>query len=583
MKKTLSNKFLTIIRSLDKEKLALILVLIFSFSFSWFLMAKTLSYKDDTLLISYKIRSDFKANIPLIRSFSLGDNIPPQYPLFAGPRIRYHFLFYMLTGLLEKAGLRIDLALNLLSTIGFSGLLIGVYWLTKKLSKSILGGAIAILLLIFNSSFSWIYYFFIDKLDFTSLTDIINNSKFASFGPYDDHIISAFWSLNIFTNQRHFAFAFALFFIAIWAVIYSKKKSTLLLAVFIMGVLPWLHKAMLLNLLLIFGLSVLLNSKGRLRSLLALLFGGLLAIPGVYYLNTQGFIGNQGISVRPGFIYNGTSWRDFSYITKPFTRWLFYWFMNLGILPLISFYGWLVVTKPKPKSKGLRKFLTKFFSRESIWFFAAWIMFAIANYFSFASDHATNHKLINFTIILLSLYAASFIATLARSRLGKFVAVIVFVFLTFGGILDLFPVINGDLSRWEDVNLNPISNWIVKNTPKDSVILNATYDTENLTITGRKIYFGWDYFSWSIGYNTNSRRGVMMNIFEEKENLSNLCQLLTKEGIDYIFLDHEPHGNFSVELNNLDFIDEKFRQTKTSFERYSIYEVNPPCQDELLL
>src|SRR3989338_2340453 len=91
------------------------------FLFSFWLMRRTLSYDPSasSILIGGKYWSDFCGHLPQIRSFSKGLNWPPEYPLFPGEPIRYHFLFYALVGLLEKSGLRLDWALNIPSALGF--------------------------------------------------------------------------------------------------------------------------------------------------------------------------------------------------------------------------------------------------------------------------------------------------------------------------------------------------------------------------------------------------------------------------------------------------------------------------------
>src|SRR5579885_3661753 len=93
---------------LDPIPLALLVIL--SFSFAFWLEFHTFSYdsKAKEMIIAEKVSSDFLAHIPLIRSFSFGHNWPPEYPLFPGVPIRYHFLFYAGVGLLEKIGFRID-------------------------------------------------------------------------------------------------------------------------------------------------------------------------------------------------------------------------------------------------------------------------------------------------------------------------------------------------------------------------------------------------------------------------------------------------------------------------------------------
>src|SRR3990167_8445967 len=123
-------------KKLFKNNIIEILVILFSFSFGFWLMFSTFGYKDGSILIAAKARSDFGSHIPLIRSFSLGDNFPPEFPLFPGEPIKYHFLFYLVVGLLERVGVRIDYALNLPSALSFSFLLITIYFLAKLIFKS---------------------------------------------------------------------------------------------------------------------------------------------------------------------------------------------------------------------------------------------------------------------------------------------------------------------------------------------------------------------------------------------------------------------------------------------------------------
>ena len=62
--------------------------------FSVWLMFSSFSYSDGSMQIGSKAWSDFASTIPVIRSFSFGSNFPPEYPLFPGEPIHYHFLFF---------------------------------------------------------------------------------------------------------------------------------------------------------------------------------------------------------------------------------------------------------------------------------------------------------------------------------------------------------------------------------------------------------------------------------------------------------------------------------------------------------
>ncbi|KKQ97720.1 MAG: hypothetical protein UT23_C0009G0049, partial [Candidatus Woesebacteria bacterium GW2011_GWA1_39_12] len=173
------------------------------FVFSSFLMWKTFQVTPEgDLKLASRVWSDFAATIPLIRSFSFGSNFPPEYPIFAGPPIRYHFLFFAAVGLLEKTGIRLDLALNSLSTISFFLLTIAIYYLGKMVFKSKKVGILSVILFLFNGSWGFLEFFKKNPISLNILDDIVKNREFSSFGPYDGKIVSAFWSLNIFTNQR---------------------------------------------------------------------------------------------------------------------------------------------------------------------------------------------------------------------------------------------------------------------------------------------------------------------------------------------------------------------------------------------
>ena len=115
--------------------------------FSSWLMWSTFDTTPGFLRIDSKLFSDFGAHLPLIRSFSLGSNIPPAYPTFPGLPIRYHFLFYMVVGYLERVGVPLGFALNILSALGFGLLLWMIYKIGFLYSKRHLAGILAVSLL----------------------------------------------------------------------------------------------------------------------------------------------------------------------------------------------------------------------------------------------------------------------------------------------------------------------------------------------------------------------------------------------------------------------------------------------------
>ncbi len=486
------------------------------FILAYLLMRHTFAYSNGYFLIASKVWSDFAAHLPLIRSFSLGSNLShPQYPIFANEPIRYHFLFYTLVGWLEKIGLPIDLALNLPSAFGLGGLIVIIFLLAKTvfIKKEI--GLLAVLLFLFNSSLSFIYFFQKNGL---ALKTLVSSREFASFGPYDNGPVSAFWNLNIYTNQRHLALSFFLVLLVIYLIfkkLESKKNFTTkdyLLVVLILAVLPNLHQVGFVSLGLILNCFFVFYPSLRkplfkitVFSLPLILFQ---LLPKIVTNNTPATV----INLRIGFLSPTVS---FWPIVK-------YWLINLGLSAITIPVGFLIAK-----------------SRQKKLLLSILPLFIIGNLFQFSPEIAANHKFFNLFLIIGNFFSAFLIFTLwHRKLLGKGAAVLVTFFLILSGIIDLPPILNDRKISLADLPHNQAARWIAVNTDPDSTFLNSNYLYHPANLAGRKIYLGWPYFAWSAGYNTKARdqkRQAML--LAENFNQEELCQALQTEQIDYVFLD----------------------------------------------
>lgn len=180
--------------------------------------------------------SDFGAHFPVIRSFSRGSNFPAQYPHFPDGTMRYHFMFYFMTGNLEYLGFNLPLAVNLpsiLSLVCFSMLL---YSLSVALTKKPLAGLLTCGLFTFRSSFAFFTY----SKGFENLKDFVHAlaNNLDAKGNGREHIGSTMneswglWAQKVYVNQRHLAFAFGLFILVLFLLLplfietIEKIKST---------------------------------------------------------------------------------------------------------------------------------------------------------------------------------------------------------------------------------------------------------------------------------------------------------------------------------------------------------------------
>jgi hypothetical protein len=531
----------------------------------------------------------------MIRSFSEGNNWPPEYPIYAGEPIRYHFFFYFLVGMLVKAGVNFGLALNVLSTIGFAGLIISIFILARKITRSYAAAWLSVLFILFNSSLQWIY--FITKLEGKPFFEtLVKQEQFASFGPWSGDALSAFWHLNIYTNQRHLAFSFLVMFIAIWAVFYSKLKRGWIITAIIIGLLAFMHKAILMVLLVVLGFHFLIRSQKRMDIFLAISFGIILAIPGLTYLNAPNGTPEKTFGWEPGFLYKATEWKEAPALTNSFLKWLLYWFINLGILPLVALWG-SILTIAANKSdvhgtpadklfKWFQKLFKKpqvvdwydsFFNERTVWFWSATAVFAIANLFTFSIDVAANHKLINFSAMIWGIYAAYLLVRLIKlSLFDKAVSVLLIIIMTVSGIVDIFPIINDDTVVWPDTPTLAVSQWIRENTTTDDTFFNATYEVAPVLLTGRKTMWGWDYLIWSIGYNVEERKLEMQRILTGQSTLAEACSYLESKKVDYIYKDLSP--NFLDREVNHQYFEATFQKAYSDTGVVTIFSVQESCR-----
>lgn len=529
------------IRKYTFELSLLIVAVIFS---SW-LMFSTFSYKDGAMLIATKAWSDFASHIPLIRSFSFGSNFPPEYPLFPGEPIRYHFLFFLLVGLLEKAGLRIDYALNIPSILGFAALLTVIYVFAKYIFSSRAVAILSVVFFLFNGSLSFLYFLQSHPINYHFIQSIVTNNAFPSFGPYDQKIVSAFWNWNIYTNQRHLAASYAaslaiLFFSLLPAIKnrHLKFSHSLILGV-VLGGFFFFNMAVFLETAIALVVFFILFPRLRKSTFITLVLGAIIAFPQYHYM--QQAPSTTPISFHPG------------YLVSPLTilNFLSYWFWNLGLHMILAPLGFLIANS-KTKRIGVA-----FFS-----------LFLIGNLFQFSVEIAANHKFFNFFMIVAVMFSAYFLVYLWKKfALSRVFVVMALFLLTFSGVIDAFPIINDAHLTLADYKTNPDIAWIMNNTPKNAVFLNTNYLYDPASLAGRKIFLGWPYFAWSQGYDTNKRGDQMKKLLSMGDKIQ-MCLMLKENNINYIDIEHpESNSDFAI---NWKFIESSFNIVYKSLDASKI-------------
>lgn len=175
-------------------------------------------------------------------------------------------------------------------------------------------------------------------------------------------------------------------------------------------------------------------------------------------------------------------------------------------------------------------------------FLAVSSLIAVAFCFQFTIEVLANQKFIHTWLIIANLFVAFGLWRLWRLSLagttlpGKFVATVLFLLIIPGGIIDFFPIHN---TGWSEVTYrnDPLIDWLKKNTTPRDIFLTDRFVNHPILMAGRRVFYGWPYYSWGAGYDAAKRDRVYTELFESKDPWK-VYHLLKANGISYVAYDN---------------------------------------------
>lgn len=551
--------------------------------FSWILFSHTFSYdmENHNIIISRLIWSDYGFHLPLIRSFSYGNNLLLEHPVFANEPLRYHFMFNFLVAVLETGGIPLGYALNLPSALSFSCMMVFLFYISKRLfNNSNFIGFTTVVLFLLNSSLTYVEFFkqYGKQTAHNMFKTFWNMNEYVSFGPWGGDIISAFWNLNIYLNQRHLAFGFCIALMVIiflinekfdWLYKHSKKSYYFIGA--ISGLLVLWHGQVFLCLLLILGLFFLLFSD-RKNVFLSIVIALIIALPQILYLQLASQNIESSFKINPGYlvIFNMIPVEYFqtellNSITSAVYSFYKYWFFNIGLSLITLTASFFIVDRQ-------RKYIFLIFLS----------LFILGSTFQFSIEMAGNHKIFNLWIVLANMYTAYLLYLVySKFKLGTIISILLLIPLTFSGIFDLIPIKNDGKVVLDDFQKQPMAAWVFNNTNQDDVFLTTYRILNPISLAGRRTTQGWPYFAWSTGYDTKGREDLVKDLYNPK-SLKDFCEKSKLIHFDYVQteLQFEKEPHFEI---NYRFFDDNFVPVfhdKTSRLEEKIYPIDNVCNND---
>jgi len=570
-------------------KISRIQIILFSICvlLSYVLFARTLQFNFTTgeIEISKLIWSDYIFHIHSIRSFSIGENLILDNPLFGNDKFRYHFMNYFYFAILEKLGFNIGLAVNIPTSLLFSSLIIFIFYSAKNLFlNNILAGSLSVILFLFNSSLT--FYVFVNDHYKETFNDLLkslwNLRDFVSYGPWDGNsIINAYWTLNVYLNQRHLIFGIAFFILLINYYILeiiniSKCKnstqnikispSKIITIGILIGLSTLWHIQIFFSLILVMiCLSLFFKNSVLFKIVIVSI---LISIPQLIWIKTDSLNVLTDIHVRYGYLFTN-HYHQLSLLPHGLLNnaisWIYcfckYWLFNLGLsfITIIASFFYL--------DKNTKKIYLSFSA-----------LFVFANIFIITSYASNNHKMLNLWIVLMNVFTAYLLARfLNSSLLKKTIAIFGLIILTISGVVDFMPLKNDFRYKYMDYSKQPVGKWIIKNSKPNDVFLTLDNIYSPVALSGRILYKGWPSFLVASGYNVVDREKTIQQIYNAGTEID-LCHYLNRFNIDYLMLSNKKYDKYPVNRRLFNHSLKPTFQDTLSNNKQSIYSKKMICK-----
>lgn len=499
------------------------------FLFLMYIMFYVFYIRDGILYSGFTVYGDYAPHTAMMRSFSMGENFPTQYPHFGGEDVKYHFMFQFLVGNLEFLGLRLDIAYNLVSVFSLLGFLIFLCQMAMRITGSFAAGAWALVLFFFRSGITFFRFLWEHFQSGDLWKALSENTEFLGYTTNENW---GLWNFNVYLNQRHLAFGLLIAGIVIWVFLdyleegaAHEEKGFAWIKGRLFAKEAWqcrnLEKALLLGMIL--GLTSFWNGAAVIGGLLILLgfaaFSdgkldyGIMAAVTVFFSVLQSRIFVRGSVMSPAI--------QWGFLAEDKSLAGVIWY-------LIQISGFFVV--------GLAMLVFWLRRRERTMLVSFLFPLFFAFFMSLTPDINVNHKYIMISWAFLTVFWGGVLSKCWRGKCRKkLLAFILTVCLTATGLYDFVIILrNNGPGRRVAVNMeSDLTAWLSENLTSEDLILTPEYSMSEVTMSGVMMYCGWPYYAWSAGYNTNYRAGVATEMYTTGDQ-KRLKALVQQEGITYI-------------------------------------------------
>lgn len=536
---------------------------------------------------------DYCFHISVINSFVFRNNFPPKYPVMASTPMAYPPLVDFLSSILMKTGFDLRSSIIIPNILFQVSLLCLISSLAIRLFGRKYIGIVSALLFIFAGNMGIIYaiqdsakYGFTRWI--TSLPEDYSGSGVSTLPEIRFGNPITVMLMPQRPSMLGVGISLVIYILMIYAIQREDNKRELVLAGVLNGFLPSIHPHSFIAVSLLLFFMTILFRKG-LRFFIYLFTPAIvLALPQIFIIRMQ---------VREGFVSPIVGWLEentrrimaldwstpfsiFISIFKSISILVYFWLMNIGVILIPAFIGFL---------RSDRK--------ARIFYIPYLVLFLIGNFVKFQPWDWDNYKvLIHWYILTITIAAYGIIeiakfsyASLKKEgffslRISNMVGISTLVGLatilflgTASGFLSHIKVFQENYLMWPRSDI-VFAEWVRENTPQESVFLTSTHFLNPIvTLAGKQVILGYEGWLWSHGLDWALIQKVRSDVIEMfRGNYT----IIKKYNVGYIVITRYEHF-FAVDNNfeiSIDFFEklgefEKIYDETTDGNRYVVFKV----------
>jgi len=321
----------------------------------------------------------------------------------------------------------------------------------------------------------------------------------------------------------------------------------------LLGLLPMWNSAVFIAAFVILAVLFVLCPL-RMQMVAVAITAGLIALPQMLYLST-----GSGRAQMPKLLHWGytldhpTAWNVTKYLGFSFG------------------FKWLLIALALLFANSLQRRV----------FVAVSSLLLMAFSFQFTIEVLANQKFFHIWIIIVNLFVAFALWRLWRLSLagttlpGKLAAILLFILIIPGGLIEFLPIHN---TYWSEVAYknDPLIEWLMKETKPREIFLTDRFVSHPILMAGRRVFYGWPYYSWGAGYDSTKRDRAYLDLFQTKDPRK-VFRLLKDNNISYVAFDNAVRRNEFVKSPNEQvlgrYFPKVFEDKQHKYNSLTIYKV----------